>query len=1490
MVISSMTPATFPVYAAEVLTEEPGDTLISTDDTLYSEEVTKDSSSGEISEDDFVVINNDTVSGDTLSENDVCQVVLHADGIASITYDEYDLSGNLVRKDKEAPKQAGSIYDFILDTVKDGEVRITKVTYDPSGDAICNYEGSCYAFPGAITYGKKTAAPDYSGDYTTWSIPDIGTDMSATLTNRNINLDNNVDITVAKGDPAVEIVAYSGVKNLLDSETFLENQGYNESTKVANDYKSNKAGSFFVQLSPFEYDKDYTYKVKSVTYKDAAGTVKNAKVTYTLGFYQVEIARADVIDLLVKSGKKLELSVTQEKASKTFSFTLAGSYGTQTANASYDKTTISAGSTMQVKKGGKVNIKAKARNGYNVTGISVNTISITGSGSFNKIEDNWQIIDDAATVKKLTGDSGYDYTVNNKTKVVVNTSSYKWTKVCDAYDNPLTKNNGKYQVNPDKYVFVYCYDGDTPVGPSKTNDFNNFDWTGYLYNLYLDGADITKDAVQNGILNPVSSETSNYLYLNTNNTLVLGKELTLKLNSVYLDPYDDNAKKKETIDTFVFSVEDTGKRGAKISKTFDTMPIGTMERTYGVEITGNYTPAITIDGASFDPATSPIRAKFSKDYTSLTVTASRDASEGIHTLEIINSASSEAYAALSLKLEKDTVAAASPTLKVTDTTNNRIALALTTGNLDKTLDGLTYEIKAVTAGNPKVLKKTVSVSNLPASTANVDLWLTDDHNSTASEPNDYKITCSLVQKTSSGTTIASSKTASADAKTTDCIYAKSLTLKGSGKTYTNVTRDRAYTLSVTYNEGTTIRRLEKIELKNSSGTIETVSSSSIGKHISFSDSAISFYPYDSSDKLAPGTYTIVAYAYGSKATGSANVTVTQAIESLSIKGVIPTLIQQPGKDTTMLLTAFDTTNSSNPVKTSQVTWSIVGGSGSELKDISVKNGKVTIAKSFKATGSTTFYVKVTANDYKGNPTSYVTDEITVTSSYSNKYVFNYTDKLGNWKTLSDSSISASDIFNSNYNGYSNVATISLFEAGSADRCISATYKVSGATLLNTVEYTDGSTFHKDALIRFKKPGTVKITATANDGSGRKLTKSFKVNYLKDGKIAFMLINDDFNPSTMEFEQSSGSLSGILATNFDMSTGTLIKGDFFTATNPGTESMPFYLYATGFKDHSPGLINQKVKVKGGKLVKFKNMDELYAIFPNDETTNIVITNADTKQEITLKVTNQAIVSKKGSTKILASNKANGKEAKGKIYCNIDFSAAGNYSAVAPNRVTYTVKNADEATYVLVNVLNDDSGSGNPISSAVGRVGTSFLGNKCYAIPLSGTGRDKTFTIDYADASGRFSIKNGTYTLSVTPVNVVNGAYIATDKAASLKVAAVKTPVAKVTPKSKVVFKSSNGKIDKGNKAVIEAGKYNNYSRAYGVKFLETQNVVINGKANRFASFFAVDSKGTLSLIGSGLDTKNKAYKSELTGIVKYEYQQLDGKIVPATLKVTISTAK
>nr|MCR5503342.1 hypothetical protein [Lachnospiraceae bacterium] len=666
--------------------------------------------------------------------------------------------------------------------------------------------------------------------------------------------------------------------------------------------------------------------------------------------------------------------------------------------------------------------------------------------------------------------------------------------------------------------------------------------------------------------------------------------------------------------------------------------------------------------------------------------------------------------------------------------------------------------------------------------------------------------------------------------------------------------------------------------------------------------------------IPAGKYDLVAYAKelnGMEVKAKTSVTILQGIESLKVTTPSDTIYKAPKKAASLTATAVY-----DPVKPAvkKVKWYLVnpdydpasGIPGEEdlftelgKKEISVKNGKVTIAKGVKITEDLEFAIAAVPADYAHSDRN---NGIAVSRAIR---ITNKTSKPAH-------------IYIGSENSYTEITQGAKYLAAELDGSTFGSAKSSflGSNVIlvtdeddvrmeNVTLKADGLTFKNGLLRCTKETKKASLEAVTTDGS----KGSFKVNFS---------VVSDTSPTLSLYTCEAGTdfedfYMHVLAQSMHMGFYTSNAPKKLTITdgkavNDTMDSLYFRVVGA-----NSSMVSHSLKIKGGKIANPKEISvkigSYYEIVPTARETVLTFTEKSTGKKTVITVTNPKIsTAKKATLKLKASNFYDGvngkaKDNKGKVFSDLFFASREEYeNAGSYNKVTYTVmkgkKPLPAKTTVAIRITkdagNDSSGSPSYPKSLIeyGLASLSKDENGNYIAVLDETG---SFSIDYmANFDGCMALPEGKYAFTVTPLD--DEGY-ASAKPVTVNVTSSPAPKAKAALKTAKFAKF-------GEKQYLEFGKLENVIFKEGAAGGQAEfgsepdllGLNTKGRINNFANCFELgsDEEGTFLRLKRDLTAADgytgKKGKESITGYVGYTYRQLNGDWDVGYLKVTVQGAK
>ena len=403
----------------------------------------------------------------------------------------------------------------------------------------------------------------------------------------------------------------------------------------------------------------------------------------------------------------------------------------------------------------------------------------------------------------------------------------------------------------------------------------------------------------------------------------------------------------------------------------------------------------------------------------------------------------------------------------------------------------------------------------------------------------------------------------------------------------------------------------------------------------------------STDYTATGKHRITVYATAEEgmqgASATIDVTVVQGIEELKV--TVPSAsIYKVNNKASSLKAAVTYNDKNGDVKTyvpkkKSVTWSIVKDkqgtafNATEDKNNPIfkyvtidKNGTIKVAKEYvvdPVEASNTFYVKATAADYAGNKVSNVSDAITITEKpqqIGEVVLAKKDNDSGKYEVLfrnKDTAVTAEDL---------KEAYLVVLGKGAPDDGFEErdTLKLNCFTLASSnksavaVDPADGK------ITINKVVGSVKLTATANDGSKQKSTLTLKLQYTKAAKNTLALKISGSYPYLSEADEKTDIFydtdQKVESFEFDGTMGSILEVQVLKEdTESSSEEKKEWTDLTDFTDF-------KVTAKNAKLLTDPDnlqYNDKYKLVLTKKTATLTLTYTDgsnKKQTLTYNITN------------------------------------------------------------------------------------------------------------------------------------------------------------------------------------------------------------------------------------------------------------------------------
>ncbi|MCR5503293.1 MAG: hypothetical protein K6F53_09805 [Lachnospiraceae bacterium] len=714
------------------------------------------------------------------------------------------------------------------------------------------------------------------------------------------------------------------------------------------------------------------------------------------------------------------------------------------------------------------------------------------------------------------------------------------------------------------------------------------------------------------------------------------------------------------------------------------------------------------------------------------------------------------------------------------------------------------------------------------------------------------------------------------------------------------------------NKTATFKKLEKAELKSQKSG-EVVASTKTGSALRILtnedvDQAIELDP----SGIPAGKYDLIVYAMqpmGMIVSSKTSVTILQGIEGIKVTTPSNTVYKKPKKAAS--LKAKISYEPEKPVS-KKVKWYLVkpdydpeGGAprtedlftGLNSRQISIKNGQVTVRKDVVIEKDLEFAIAAVPADYKhgpSNPAIGRSETIRITTESpqpSHIYLIPFASmNSGNrmfteLRSGADYPVGMFDpvllLRKDPFEEDTDSEDAEMFFAGpelqeklKRGYCLIVTDK-NGDILSDVTLKASGMTF-KDGMLSCSAPKKdVILTAVTTDGSGKSL--SLKFNAVSGTNPKFSLFSG--KPGQAPWEMTALTQSGMTA-GLDTVTGLTVKD--LKAENDSDGSL-YFVAAT----RDGNTVSHSLKVTGGKILNKKTAatgkGAVYEIGPTAKDTVISYTDKTTGKQTKLTVEN--LLYSKSGTKVKV------KGDKGKIFRKLAFEDEADYeNGGRPNRVTYTVlkgkKPFAEGTMVRI-LISKDAGNLKEIlkknTEQYGNLRCDAKGNLIAVLDQKGC-----FTIDYR-LGWDLDLPAGKYALTLIPVDE-NGR--ALTKSVTVNIKPVDPPKAKIRLNTTAL-----GKF--GTAAALEFANSENVIRKDGKPVvsiaanMQLLGVNTKGKISNFGNCFVVDLSDedvpVLKLKRALTATDGytgKPGKKSITGYLPVTGRLLNGEYATQYLKVTV----
>ena len=745
--------------------------------------------------------------------------------------------------------------------------------------------------------------------------------------------------------------------------------------------------------------------------------------------------------------------------------------------------------------------------------------------------------------------------------------------------------------------------------------------------------------------------------------------------------------------------------------------------------------------------------------------------------------------------------------------------------------------------------------------------------------------------------------------------------KGTTKIYTG--QNGAYLGCAKFTTTTTVKKLERVELKDSNGVVRSSwrwdDSNDHFPFISADNSSGEIYldTVVENGLLEPGKYTVVATAIsggGVPATATLNVDIVAGIDYIELSAP-SRVVKTPEKKLSFKATAttYSSLGAKNKPDTSKVSWSLVDSRFNKIDEsnpfygkVSIKNGTVTLDSTLELSGredENVFGIVATAADYEGNVTSNITF-VMITSEYQVPTTIMFLrdvwgdDGTGEWvvtgsepTNITEDAIKRKDIFTTRD---INDTRIRVLDQNNEDMDPgSYSLKISGAQI------------NDEGRILVSAPGkNVNVEVTSNDGGKKTKTLTFKVDYTNDDSVfnaqvrdcSFVINGDWFNPY-----DNSTLLNG--ATNcLDWA-----KGETGVIINDYPANKPIYIVVSGCdfeNDNEDGyyesqyINHTKPKVTGGKVVGilYDYKGVIYKVVPTDKETTVTIidnTKGHNKDTYTYNIKNNAYIKE---------NVCSIKADKSFVVNSINTRYAADFEVANPNTVSYTlnfknngVKDASNAVMVTFDDLCAE-----PYERVFGPMVDNSFERAWQDVERANSeglvfdlDESKKFTVEYFDKayehdgemvyeSISYNVPAGNYTFYVTPGKKEGDEFTPLGQMVKMTLAVKANPkanVKSVTNKCTLAYTPANPRA-KGISSIAVPTATNVFGVNQDAALLGKND---KGKVNDFSTYFKIEASNMTNgdwtdsdkLLNPATDTYNIVMRTDegvyFDGPGYYEYK-------------------
>jgi hypothetical protein len=419
---------------------------------------------------------------------------------------------------------------------------------------------------------------------------------------------------------------------------------------------------------------------------------------------------------------------------------------------------------------------------------------------------------------------------------------------------------------------------------------------------------------------------------------------------------------------------------------------------------------------------------------------------------------------------------AAPSVKVTDTDDKKAVLSLALPKGAEGYRNLQYYIEAVAITdkkNPTVPEGMKSKVTLKVPVSDTKAVLVFSDSKTGSAVN-YRIAVKLVQYRGEEV-FAAGKEKTVKAATKAPCYETKLSLVKKQTAFTVFEKDVVLATGK-YSKTTTYKELVKAEIF-AKGSNTVVASSADGT-VSVKNNTVMI---KDTGLFTPGKYVLKVYPASAEGEGkpaTLNFVAKAPVTNISLTPNCGRLYKQSKKAATLKLSAscVSTKASDGKPSSSKLTWMVSSENEELLKAIRIKNGTVTVDKSYDLTGDRkkdSFTVTATATDLDVSNPMLASSKVTIL----------VTSEMIKPAAVSITGIDSlkAPVALGTVNGSKLVVTDSDGRA----------MDLSLVTI--TVAPKAGLTVTADGIIRVTRKGTYTITVTANDGSKNKIKQKIKIN-------------------------------------------------------------------------------------------------------------------------------------------------------------------------------------------------------------------------------------------------------------------------------------------------------------------------------------------------------------------------------------------------------------